>query len=242
MWQFAEAVAGIGEACRALDVPITGGNVSLYNETDGSGILPTPVIGVVGLLEDAGRVRSRVFPSAGLDIVLFGENPGELGGSEYLKSIHGLLRGPAPRLDLPRELALQRMLVDVIGRGLVESAHDCSEGGFAVALAECCFGTGGIGASVAVEAAGTDGGVDRIVATLFGESATRVIVSVLPTNIDVVLTAARVAGVPAVRIGQTGGSDLRVAVGDTLVLDLPVAEAEAIWSMSLATQLEGQVA
>ena len=116
MWQFAEAVAGIGEACRALDIPITGGNVSLYNETDGAPILPTPVIGVVGVIEDASTVRARAFPADGLSIVLIGENHGELGGSEYLKTVHGLLRGGLQRSTLRAEAALQRLLVDLAGK------------------------------------------------------------------------------------------------------------------------------
>ena len=120
MWQLAEAVAGIGEACRALDVPITGGNVSLYNETEGRGILPTPVIGVVGVLEDASRVLTRAFPSDGLDIILLGENPGELGGSEHLKATQGWLRGVPPSLDLARERALQLLLVRLAESGTID--------------------------------------------------------------------------------------------------------------------------
>ncbi|TAK12872.1 MAG: phosphoribosylformylglycinamidine synthase subunit PurL, partial [Acidobacteria bacterium] len=160
MWQFAEAVAGIGEACRALDTPITGGNVSLYNETEGRAILPTPVIGVVGLVEDANRVTTRVFPAAGLDVVLFGEGLGELGGSEYLKTLHGLIKGEAPSIDLAREKALHQLLYESIGAGLVRSAHDCADGGFAVTIAECCFDSGGIGVDVSIPAAKSDGGVD----------------------------------------------------------------------------------
>src|SRR5690606_32111796 len=148
MWQFAEAIAGMGEACRALDTPITGGNVSLYNETDGTAILPTPVVGIVGLLEDASKALARVFPAEGLDIVLFGANHGELGGSEYLLTLHGLLRGQPPVLDLERERALQQLLVRLAADGLIRSAQDCAEGGLAVALAECCFDTGGLGAAV----------------------------------------------------------------------------------------------
>ncbi|HEX7779796.1 MAG TPA: phosphoribosylformylglycinamidine synthase subunit PurL, partial [Vicinamibacterales bacterium] len=124
MWQFAEAVAGLGEACRALDIPVTGGNVSLYNETDGRAILPTPVVGVVGLLQDAANVRGRVFPEEHLEILLLGEGRGELGGSEYLKATFGLIRGVPPTLDLGRERALQRLVVDLISRGLIRSAHD----------------------------------------------------------------------------------------------------------------------
>jgi phosphoribosylformylglycinamidine synthase len=137
MWQFAEAVAGLGEACRALDIPITGGNVSLYNETDGRAVLPSPVIGVVGVAERASSIRTRVFPRAGLEIVLVGDNRGELGGSEWLSTLHGLLRGRPPVLDLDREKALQTLLVGLAAEGRIQSAHDCAEGGWAVALAEC---------------------------------------------------------------------------------------------------------
>src|SRR5687767_10988698 len=142
MWQFARAVEGIGAACRALDIPITGGNVSLYNETDGKAILPTPVLGVVGLIEDAATVARGAFLGDGDAIVLLGKNGDELGGSEYLKVVHGLVKGLPPRLDLAREAALQRVLVKGVASGLIRSAHDCAEGGVSVTLAECCFDAG----------------------------------------------------------------------------------------------------
>jgi len=242
MWQFAEAVAGLGEACRALDVPITGGNVSLYNETDGNAVLPTPVIGVVGLLEDASKLLTRVFPAAGLEIVVLGENHGELGGSEYLKTLYGLLRGMPPSLDLARERALQRLLVDLAGRSLIGSAHDCAEGGLAVTLAECCFDANGVGATIDVAEAASDGGVDVLAATLFGESASRVIVSVAPDAVEAVLAAAREAGVPAARAGRTGGTAIRIAIDGTEVVNVSVAEAEARWRTGLAGWLGGQAA
>jgi len=242
MWQFAEAVAGISEACRALDVPITGGNVSLYNETEGRPILPTPVIGVVGVLDDASRVLTRVFPASELEIVLLGENHGELGGSEYLKTLHGLLRGRPPVLNLDSERALHRLLVDLAARRLIRSAHDCAEGGFAVALSECCFDTGGIGATVSIPAAASDGGIDALAATLFGESASRVVVSAASGDVTAVLEAAHAAGVPARKIGRTGGSAIRIAVDDRPALECGVAEAEARWSSALSKLLEGRAA
>ena len=242
MWQFAEAVAGIGEACRALDLPITGGNVSLYNETDGRAVLPTPVIGVVGLIDDATAVCVRAFPERDLEVVLFGESLGELGGSEYLSTLHSLLRGPAPALNLPREAALQRLLVDLVRRRAIRSAHDCAEGGLAVTLAECCFETGGLGVAVDVPQTTEDGGVDRLAATLFGESASRVVVSVEPARLDAVLTAARDAGVPASRIGRTGGDAVRIAVDGAVAIELPVGDAEAAWASALAARLDGRAA
>jgi phosphoribosylformylglycinamidine synthase subunit PurL len=242
MWQFAEAVAGLGEACRTLEIPITGGNVSLYNETDGQAILPTPVIGVVGVVEDASKVRARVFPAADLDIILLGENAGELGGSEYLKTVHGLLRGRPPALDLVRERALLRLLPQLAAADLIRSAHDCAEGGLAVTLAECSFETGGIGADVSVPSAPGDGGVDGLAATLFGESPSRVIVSALPANSDAVLAAASEAGVPAARIGRTGGSTIRVRVDGRVVIECAVAEAESRWNQGLAGRFDGRAA
>jgi phosphoribosylformylglycinamidine synthase II len=242
MWQFAEAVAGLGEACRALDIPITGGNVSLYNETDGRAVLPTPVIGVVGLIDDASRVLTRVFPAEGLDIVLLGENIGELGGSEYLKTLHGLLRGLPPALDFDRERALQRLLVDLAKDGLVRSAHDCAEGGVAIALAECCFDAAGLGMSVSIRPAASDGGVDVLAATLFGESASCVVVSVEPDRLEAVLGAARAAGVAAERIGRTGGHTIRIAVDGDVVIDCAVSEAEARWTSGLTNWMEESLA
>ena len=151
MWQFAKAVEGIGAACRALDVPITGGNVSLYNETDGKAIYPTPTIGVVGLLEHADRVVSRRFQESGDAIMLLGDGRGELGGSEYLKVMHDLVRGMPPALDLDAERALQALLVTLADERLMRSAHDCSDGGLAVTIAECAFESIGIGAEVSLE-------------------------------------------------------------------------------------------
>jgi phosphoribosylformylglycinamidine synthase len=136
MWQFARAVEGMGAACRALEIPITGGNVSLYNETEGRGVLPTPVLGVVGLVEHADRVVRRPFRSEGDVVVLLGESRDELGGSEYLQLCHKMIRGVPPALDLDREASLQRLLVQAAAAGILSSAHDCAEGGLAVTVAE----------------------------------------------------------------------------------------------------------
>jgi phosphoribosylformylglycinamidine synthase len=240
MWQFAEAVAGIGEACKALDTPITGGNVSLYNETEGKAILPTPVIGVVGVIEDARHVTTRVIPDAGLDVVLFGTNRGELGGSAYLKTVHGLIKGEAPTIDLAAEKALQQVLLDVITRGWARSAHDCADGGVAITLAESCFDSGGIGVDVTVPAAAGDGGVDAATAALFGESASRAIVTVAPGHTAEVLAAAERLGVPAKKIGVTGGDAIKIAIdGSPAAIVCPVADAESVWAGALGTWFHG---
>jgi phosphoribosylformylglycinamidine synthase II len=243
MWQFAKAVEGMGEACRALGVPITGGNVSLYNETDGKAIYPTPTIGVVGLLERADRVLSRRFQESGDVIVLLGEGRGELGGSEYLKIVHGLVRGMPPSIDLDAERALQRLLVALATESLVRSAHDCSDGGFAVTLAECCFDTAGMGAEVSI--AGTAVCRDQALndtAALFGESASRAIVSTSPDALARVLERAASVNVPARVIGQTGGNRLRIAVEGRTILDVAVDAAEHAWTTGLESFFAKRVA
>ena len=233
MWQFVRAVEGMGAACRALDIPITGGNVSLYNETDGRPVLPTPVVGVVGLIEDARNVGRRIFQAGGDVVVLLGESRAELGGSEYLKIVHGLVRGVPPALDLTREAALQRLLVDGIAAGIIRSAHDCAEGGFAVTLGECCFDTG-LGATVDIAAVAAPAVSFGDVATLFGESASRVVVSVnTGGSFGPVGACAAAAGVPAAQIGTVGGNRIRITIDGRVALDESVADAEAIWSSAL---------
>jgi phosphoribosylformylglycinamidine synthase subunit PurL len=234
MWQLAESIAGIGDACRALDVPITGGNVSLYNETDGRAIYPTPIIGVVGLLEDVDRVLTRRFQESGDIVILLGEGRGELGGSEYLKLAHGLVRGAPPAIDLRFERALQDLVVGLAGDRLIRSAHDCADGGLAATLAECCFGTGGTGVDVSVDAVGVSrAAITNEAAALFGESASRIVVSTTTDNVADVLQRAAAARVPARVIGETGGNRLRLAVAGTVVVDVPVAEAERVWSTAI---------
>ena len=243
MWQFARAVEGIGAACRALDVPITGGNVSLYNETDGKAIYPTPTIGVVGLLEHADHVVSRRFQESGDAILLLGEGHGEFGGSEYLKVMHDLVRGVPPALDLDAERALQALLVTLAGERLVRSAHDCSDGGLAVTIAECAFETIGIGAEVSLEGVQVARDVAvNVAAALFGESASRVVVSVVPEHVTAVLRHAAAANVPARVVGQTGGSRLRIAVAGDIVIDQSVDEAERVWSTAIDRHFAQRVA
>jgi phosphoribosylformylglycinamidine synthase len=243
MWQFAKAVEGIGAACRALGVPITGGNVSLYNETDGRAIYPTPVIGVVGLLEHADRLLTRRFQGSGDVIMLLGEGHGELGGSEHLKLAFGLVQGTPPALNLKGERALQDLLVTLADERLVRSAHDCSDGGLAVTLAECCFDTAGAGAEVSIEGIDVaDAYFVNLSAALFGESASRVVVSAAPNNVTEVLQRAAALRVPARVIGETGGNRLRIAVGGTGVVDLSVDDAERVWSGAIEQVFARKVA
>ena len=246
MWQFARAVEGIGAACRALDVPITGGNVSLYNETDGQPIHPTPVLGVVGIVENAERVLGRVVQRSGAVVMLLGDAAagGEIGGSEYLKVITGLVRGTPPAIDLVAERALQRLVADLVAEGLLESAHDCAEGGLAVTVAECCFDSGGIGAELSLPPTPPGAATDALAATtaLFGEAPTRVVVSVAERHVDTVRARAATAAVPARLLGRTGGSRLRLLVADEVVIDLPLAEAEHVWATGLSRYFEPSAA
>src|SRR3954447_24548089 len=236
MWQLVQSIEGIAEACRALNVPITGGNVSLYNETNGEAIYPTPVLGVVGVLDDAAKVVARAFRGEGDDIVLLGDGTGELGGSEYLKVMHRLVRGRPPELDLDRE----RRLIELLGRAarasVVRSAHDCSDGGVAVTLAECVFDTGGIGCEVDVPMVANMSGVPSFGAlgALFGESASRAIVSVRAADRPALMELVASAGVPANLIGKTGGSRLVLRVGGRTMVDLPVETAERAWSTAIS--------
>jgi phosphoribosylformylglycinamidine synthase len=236
MWQLVEAIEGTAEACRAFELPVTGGNVSLYNETDGRAIHPTPVVGVVGLLEDVAWAIGRAFPEAGLEIVILGENRGDVAGSEYLAVLHHAVCGRPAAPDLAGERALQRLLPAAARRGLLRSANDVSAGGLAVALAEGCFGAG-VGAEVdltPVEGAP----VPPIAATLFGETPGLVVASVPPPMRAALLDLAREHGVPAVVAGRTGGGVLRVSVGSVAVLDEPVAEARDRWTEILEDRLQ----
>ena len=237
MWQFARAVEGMGAACRALDIPITGGNVSLYNETDGRSVLPTPVLGVVGLIENADQVARRTFRESGDAVILLGESRGELGGSEYIHVVHGVTRGVPPALDLTREAALQRVLVDGIASGLIRSAHDCAEGGVAVTLAECCFDTG-FGVRAELPAVALDSAAHQDVATLFGESASRAVVSVAAGDASALIALAAAAGLPAHEIGTVGGGRIEIAVDGRTVVDELLDDAQRLWSTSLDRYFE----
>jgi phosphoribosylformylglycinamidine synthase II len=217
MGAFAAAVDGMAAACRALELPVTGGNVSFYNESSGRPIHPTPIVGVLGLLEDAtARVLSG-FPRPGLDVWLLGATRVELGGSAWQRLAGGRLEGRPPALDLAAEAALQRLLVALAARRLTAAAHDLSDGGLAVALVEATLAAG-VGATV--ELPPVDGpAAPGPLAALVSESASRVLVAAAPAAAVELSALAGEAGVPATRLGVTGGDRL-VVPG---VLDLPLA-------------------
>jgi phosphoribosylformylglycinamidine synthase len=203
MWQFAEAVDGIAAAGTRLEIPVVGGNVSFYNETLGEAILPTPIVGVVGLLADAERRTTQWFKDPGDLIALLGDPAGRLGGTEYLATLHGRLLGPLAPLDLERERAVQAACLAAIEAGCVRSAHDCAEGGLAVALAECCItGPARLGAEV------TLGGPGRVDEVLFGEAPSRIVVSVAPADHARFAQIVAEWAVPLTLLGRVGGEAL----------------------------------
>ena len=216
MWAFAETVRGMADACRALGTPVTGGNVSFYNESGESAVDPTPVVGMLGLLEDY-RLRIGSGFGPGAVVYLLGETLPELGGSEYAEVVLGKVSGRPPGLDLEREGALCRLLVEAAGSDLLASAHDCSDGGLAVALAESAT-SGDSGFAIALP-----GDLPAHVA-LFAESASRAVVSVLPERAGGFEELAGALGVPFARIGETGGP--RMVFDD--LFEIPVAEARDI--------------
>ncbi len=205
-WQLRECVDGLAEMCRAFGTPVTGGNVSLYNQNPAGSIDPTPTVGMVGLIEDASHITTQGFKDAGDAILLLGDLGDELGGSQYLAVVHGRKEGLPPRLDVRRELALHDALRGLIRAGRIKSAHDCSEGGLAVALAECCVsGANQVGAHITLDYIG------RLEVPLFNESQSRVVVSVRESEADHVLTQLAESGVPARRLGSVGGGKLVIA-------------------------------
>ncbi|MEX1257058.1 MAG: phosphoribosylformylglycinamidine synthase subunit PurL [Gemmatimonadota bacterium] len=199
-FQLREAVLGMAEACALFETPVTGGNVSLYNETGGRAIYPTPVIGMVGILDDVAKVVRHGFQEVGDRIVLLGENLEEIGGSEYLYRTERLVAGHPPAVDLVAERQLQRTLLSIADRGLARSAHDCSEGGLACALAECAIGGSGGALGFDVEL----GDSIAPVALFFGETQGRVIVSCAQVDAAALLGIASEHGVPAREIGTVG--------------------------------------
>ena len=205
-WQLRESVEGLAEGCRAFNTPVTGGNVSLYNENPSGPIDPTPTVGMVGLIEDEKHITTQSFKKEGDVVILLGELGSEIGASHYLKVVHGRKEGLPPRVDYTKELALHDALRALIKSGLVSSAHDCSEGGLAVTLAECCIsGKEQIGATI-------DFGTTALRADqlLYNESQTRVVISVKKENATTVLALLEWRGIPAKRIGTVGGKTLEI--------------------------------
>lgn len=221
-WQLEKSTDGMAEACRVLNTPVIGGNVSLYNENAKGAIYPTPVVGMVGLVQDIDHITTQGFKQEGDVIFLLGETKAELGGSEFQHIVHGVAEGRPPQCDLQTEKTLLEGVLTAIREGLVASAHDLSEGGLAVALAESCI-SGGIGAAV-----------DAAIAlrpdfALFSESQARIILSARPDKADALEALLRRASVPVQRIGTVGGTELALRVNGSEAVRLPVADLEKAW-------------
>ena len=245
-WTFEEAVSGMGDACRALGLPVTGGNVSFYNESpDGQGgtraVFPTPTIGMVGLVERVERDTTTVdFQAAGDVLVLVSPagwwHAGGIEASELLATAHGLTAGDAPHLVLDEETAVQRAVLAAIRAGHVRSAHDVSDGGLAVCLAESCI-HGGVGADVTLPDSGA-----RLDAVLFGEAQSRVVLSVQPERLGALEALVREHGARATRIGTVGGEALRVSVGEALAVSVPVEALAGPFFSAIPDAMDAAVA
>jgi phosphoribosylformylglycinamidine synthase len=252
MWQFSQVIDGIAEASTALGTPITGGNVSFYNETLGKSIYPTPVIGMLGILDDVSRVLEIAFRNQG-DVILLldGSNADtrardfssaafsrEFSSSEYSKIVGGIVAGEPPAIELDAEMRLIDCLVALASEGAVGSAHDLSDGGLALAVAECCFASSSrVGARHAASPLGANVSVDDPAPAeyaLFSERGARAIVSVSPENLAAVLTIARQYGVAASEIGRvTGGDAFRVEQRGQAVVECAVETLRDAWANSL---------
>ena len=238
MWQFIMAVEGIADACRTFHIPVVSGNVSFYNETNGLSIYPTPILGMVGLIERPEDITTQWFKQSGDHIFLLGETKEDLGGTEYLKVIHSREQGNPPWLDLDREKALYSFLLSLIKNGLVQSAHDCSEGGLLVTLAECCLThpSAQFGATVIL----TQDRL-RLDALLFGESPSRVVVSVKPEHIKPLRELVQNSGVPCTELGQVTQGNMDISVRGAhdrpvCQISMPLSEMSDQWHHALARQ------
>jgi phosphoribosylformylglycinamidine synthase len=239
MWQFSQTIDGLTKACEELETPITGGNVSFYNETLGEGIYPTPVMGVVGIIEDVHKAVGPHFREAGKSLVLLrGSEPGdasdveaEFGSSEYAKEILGQVWGFPPSLELEHESGLQKAIIEMIDQGLVESAKDCSEGGVAVTLAECGFARG-VGAKVDLS---SNDLVPEF--ALFGEDASRILISCDPQNVGRIKEIAVKYGLSAEAIGETVPDKLEIRVAGEIAAAASVSELREAWGSALEKAL-----
>src|SRR5581483_7566119 len=240
MWQFSQVIDGITKACEELDIPITGGNVSFYNETLGEGIYPTPVLGVVGVLEDVHQAVFPHFRETGRAVVLLHASQAgdltdaqfEFGSSEYAKEVLGELWGFPPALELEREAALQKALIETIQAGLVDSAHDCSEGGIAVTLAESTF-CRSVGASIDLPSQELPAEF-----VLFGEDAGRVVISCDPANVARIQQIAANYGVLAEIIGETTSGNFEIKVDGKPRVSASIEDTRKIYESALEGTLK----
>ena len=231
-----ECVKGLADACTHFDVPVVGGNVSLYNEHGEGAIDPTPVVSMVGLIDHPDRVTRSGVKDSGLELILLGGLPDELGGSYYLQSAFNKKEGTCPKVDLDAEMNLQNLLIGQIEEGRICAAHDLSEGGLLVCLAEMLFDAHGIGASVSLPDLGSSGRLDAL---LFGESQARAIIAVKPEKCDAVIQVAKNLGVSAHALGKTDdSSQLKVEVAGTSVINADVSGLKNAWESAIPKHME----
>ncbi|MFN9150633.1 MAG: AIR synthase-related protein, partial [Bacteroidota bacterium] len=210
-YPFAEAIRGMGDMCRALETPVTGGNVSFHNESQSHAVFPTPTIGMLGLIDDVSTIVGKGFTAEGDVVALLGWHRSELGGSEYQKVIQGRITGDAPWIDINEEVRLQKILLSSIRKGIVRAAHDCSEGGLAVAVAEMAM-SGEHGAQL-------NWPYDRHAADLFGEAQSRVVVTLRPDAYEAFEAECFASNVPLVRLGTVGGDALTMWSGCSISVE-----------------------
>ncbi len=244
MRSFSDVIDGIKEACEVFETPVVSGNVSFYNETDGRGILPTPTIGMIGLIEDTRKIVTHGFKDNGDVIALLGVTNDDLSVSEFARTVLGkttgdmIADGRVPQIDLALERRVQDACLKLAGAGLLKSAHDCSDGGLAVTISESCFSSLGreaVGADIDLDSSGVSNE-----AVLFGESPSRIVISFTPENLETVKDL--VSECPFAVIGNVGDDVLRISIGDGEVISSPVSKLEAAWETSLEKKLESAVA
>ncbi len=243
MWSFSEVIDGLAEACAAFNTPVVSGNVSFYNETEGRGILPTPVIGMVGLIDDVRKVIQPGFKQVGDLIALLGTTRDDLSVSEYKAVLEGatteqfIASGKTPQLDLELEKAVQSACLRAAEAGLLRSAHDCSDGGLAVALAECCFSSHGRAAA----GAGVDvTGEYDVVTRLFGETPSRIIISFDPSLLGRIEEIVATANCPMTMLGAVEADVLRMQSDGEEVIRLETARMEDVWRSSFKQRLQAE--
>jgi phosphoribosylformylglycinamidine synthase len=235
MWQFKQVVEGMAEACKALNIPVISGNVSFYNENNGVAVFPTPVVGMLGLIEGENEneinYSTMGFKDEGDVIILLGKNKDELGGSEYLKVIHGNVAGRPPELDLGTEKSVQQTCLEAVRLGLVRSAHDTAEGGLAVAISESCI-AGGMGAMISL--------IDEIksVPLLFSETQSRIIISIAPESLFLFEKIAVRHRASFDVIGKVGGADLIIKKGNKQLIEVPIKKLRGEYYGSIEKIME----
>lgn len=238
-WQFRKCVEGMAEACRILETPVTGGNVSFYNENPRGAIDPTPMIGMLGLLEDIDFYCTPAFKNEGDLIILLGECNEELGGSEYLRFVHSLKVGDSPRIDLEKEKRVQGTCLEAIKADLLNSAHDCSEGGLAVALAECCFSNSEhrVGALIHLSPPTSHLSLVRTDALLFGEAQSRIVVSCSPKDFSELRNIAQKNKASFSKLGEVRKDRLTIKREEDILIDISIDELEEKWEGGLTKHL-----